>query len=138
VSDERFDELDEALFALSLEEPPADLRASILQATIHAPAVNLAFASGGANLGFAPEAAAERAWNPVVAGVGAAVLAWLCLAIFADRDLARTIVDAIGAFVHLLGEPATIPWLALGAASAAAVQIADAWPKRLTIPGGRA
>jgi hypothetical protein len=129
MSDERFDELDEALFALSLEEPPADLRAAILQATIHAPAANLAFVS---------DAAPERAWNPIAAGVGAAVLAWLCLAMLADRDLARTVADAIGAFVHLLGEPATIPWLALGAASVAAVQIADAWPKRLTIRGGRA
>jgi hypothetical protein len=133
MSDERFDghdELDEALFALSLEEPPADLRAAILQATIHAPAAELAFAPGWPSF--------ERTPNPIAAGVGAAILAWLCLAMFADRDLARTIADSIGAFVHVLGEPATIPWLALGAASVVAVQIADALPKRLGIRGGSA
>ena len=131
MSGERFDDLDEALFALSLEEPPADLRASILRATIHDPAVTPVLA-------LAPEvpSAFERAWNPIVAGVGAAMLAWLCLAITLERSLVATIVQALGTFGHQLAEPSTFVWLALGGATVFAVQLADALPKRIAVRGG--
>jgi hypothetical protein len=127
----RYDDLDEALFALSLEEPPADLRASILRATIHDPAAAPVLALGAETQGF------ERAWNPIVAGVAAALLAWLCLAIGIDRGLAGTIADELGAFGHLLGEPSTLLWLALGAASVLAVQLTDVLPKHAIVRGGR-
>ncbi len=130
MNGERFDDLDEALFALSLEEPPADLRASILRATIHDPAAAPAAAFAAEPPSF------ERAWNPIVAGVGAAMLAWLCLAVTLERSLAATIVQALGTFGHQLAEPSTFVWLALGGATVFAVQLADALPKRIPVRGG--
>jgi hypothetical protein len=131
MNGDRFDDLDEALFALELEQPPADLRASILRATIHDPAAAPAPV-------FAPSAAAAARYsNPIPIGVAAAIAVWLCLAIFVDRGFASEIAEAIVGFGRLLGEPSTLVWLALGAAAAAAVQIADALPRRIAVRGNR-
>ncbi len=117
------DDLDRALFALDLEEPPADLRGSILRATIREPG--------------APLQAAVRPWNPILAGTCAAVAVWLVLAAFFDRALAESIAAGVGAFGHLLNEPTAPVWLGLGALTVLAVQLSDALGRRLPLGGGR-
>ena len=56
------DDLDRALFALELEEPPADLRAGILNATIYRAPVKVA------------------SWEVAAWGAFAAILVWLLVA----------------------------------------------------------
>lgn len=131
MNGDHFDELDRALFALDLEEPPADLRGAILRSTIHDPAV-------AAVPEFATAApATARPWNAILVGTSAAVAVWLILAAFFDRALAESIAEGVGAFGHLLNQPTAPVWLGLGALTVLAVQLADALPRRLPLGGGR-
>jgi hypothetical protein len=96
---EDYDELDRALFALPLATPPADLRASILNATIYAePAAPFAFAE--------------------IAGIGAvlAFAVWLAAYVLSNPALSSTLVGQIGTALRLLSEGQTLAWLAAGVA----------------------
>lgn len=96
------EELERALFALSLEEPPADMRASILAATIYRPAVSI------------------KPWEVWAAGALCALLVWLLLLV--ARGGATTTVETISAYIataiSLLAQPQTLFWIAIGGAAA--------------------
>jgi hypothetical protein len=101
-----FDELDRALFALPLEEPPPGLRQSILNATIHAPA----------------RAALQpilRPWEASLAGAAVAVAVWLVYALVAYKGFAASFTDATFGILRAFSDPVTLAWLGLGAAIAA-------------------
>ncbi|MGZ3497377.1 MAG: hypothetical protein ACXWNK_08100 [Vulcanimicrobiaceae bacterium] len=99
------DELDRALFALPLEEPPEDLRASILAATVYRPAL---------------DATPFKLWEAWALGAVIAVVVWLCILIGGGA------ADSLIAWLKPLGEtavstiiqPMTLLWIALGGAAA--------------------
>lgn len=99
---ENDDELERALFSLELEEPPADLRASILAATVYR-----------APLPFKP-------WEIWAVGILGALLTWLLVlvaqgaAVPAFSQLDLYLNEGIAAFAA----PATIFWIALGGGAA--------------------
>lgn len=96
------DELERALFALDLEEPPADLRESILAQTLYRPA-----------------AAVVPAWEGWVLGVACALLVWLCIVVVRDGAAAASVVHTLGtSLVAVLSRPAVLFWLALTASTA--------------------
>jgi hypothetical protein len=96
------DALDTALFALPLEEPPADLRASILSATIfrHHPVFSLR--------------------EVVVIGALSAVIVWLVAAVIGGgASLFVHSLQAVGATLLHVGSNLTLlGWVAAGAATA--------------------
>ena len=97
------DALDRALFALPLEEPPMDLRASILRATIYAPAPVF------------------KAWELAVLGAVAAVMVWfVALIVMGGATLFLDSVQVIGTMVmrSIAQNGATIAWVAAGGAAA--------------------
>lgn len=96
------DELDRALFALPLEEPPADLHRSIMAATMFRPAPAL------------------RTWEVVLAAGAVALATWLTVAIFASSPgaLARIGHTAVVALRDLgLFSRATYVWFGIGVSS---------------------
>ena len=99
---ERDDDLDRLLFAMPLEEPPADLRASILRGTIYRPAFAL------------------KLWELWMCGTFAALAVWLAVLIFRGGGAAfvRTL-SVLGATVtHMLLVQNTWLWLAAGIGAA--------------------
>lgn len=96
------DALDRALFALPLEEPPADLRASILTATVYRPVP--AFAT----------------WEAVLLGVAAAVTVWLLvlLTMGGGSLFVHTATAIFTGATHLLSNVSVLAWLGAGAATA--------------------
>ncbi len=96
------DILDRALFALPLEEPPADLRASILTATVYRPAPLF------------------KPWEIVLLGAVAAVATWLvALVVLGGGTLFVHSLEAIGsASEDLLLNHSTLAWIAAGGAVA--------------------
>lgn len=92
------EELERALFALPLEEPPADLRASIMAATVYRPPLPV------------------KPWEVWVFGAALALLAWLLVLIVkgtAAPELLQFdsyVMDGLNAFA----KPATLFWIALG------------------------
>jgi hypothetical protein len=93
------DELDRALSALPLEEPPADLRGRILAATVYrAPAT-------------------FRTWELWLLAFVVVVVAWATYEIFATSPgVAGNISDTLYRFVHSAGlfSVTTYLWLAIG------------------------
>jgi hypothetical protein len=96
------EELERALFALPLEQPPADLRASILAATVYK----------------APPLLSR--WE--LAGLGALVvaIAWLCWMIAMGglplfNHSLQSIAETVG---RALSNTLTVSWLAAGGATA--------------------
>jgi hypothetical protein len=99
------DELDRALFALPLEEPPEELRASILAATIYSPAL---------------PATPFKLWEAWALGAAIAVVVWICALIGSgavDPLIAALRPLAISAAAAIL-QPVTLLWIALGGAAA--------------------
>ncbi|HTX58444.1 MAG TPA: hypothetical protein VMH02_02120 [Verrucomicrobiae bacterium] len=96
------DALDRALFALELEEPPGDLRASILTATAYRPAP------------------AFSAWDIALIGVICSVGAWLLvlLANGGAAPLVHALADVSAVLSRALSSVATLAWLAAGGATA--------------------
>jgi hypothetical protein len=96
------DALDRALFALPLEEPPANLRASILTATVyrHAPAFSF--------------------WEITGFGVMAAVFVWLValIAMGGGALFTHTISAIVSTVAHPLSNVTTLAWVAAGVATA--------------------
>ncbi|HKU66168.1 MAG TPA: hypothetical protein VJP85_00140 [Candidatus Baltobacteraceae bacterium] len=97
------DELERALFALDLEEPPADLRQSILASTIY----------------HVPVAATVRPWEVWLYGGLCAALVWLMIAVI--RGTAAPAFDAAASygeqFLAFFSQPAVLFWIAIGAAA---------------------
>lgn len=96
------DALDRALFALPLEEPPADLRASILTTTVYRPAP------------------AFKMWEIALLGSLAAVLTWLVIVVtMGGGALFLQTLSAIGAWVAAtMTNVTTLAWLGAGCATA--------------------
>jgi len=96
------DALDRALFALPLEEPPADLRASILTSTVYRPAPVFSF------------------WEITGIGVMAAVFVWLVvlIAMGGGALFLHTISTIVTTVARPLTNVTTLAWLAAGAATA--------------------
>jgi hypothetical protein len=108
-------EIERALFALALEEPPADLHARILAATIHRPRQIF------------------RTWEIWVIGTLLAFMAWLTYLVFAtpsagDR-LERLVAGGIEQFGLMLGSGLAL-WILLGVSAAV-------WTSFVTFPQPR-
>jgi hypothetical protein len=110
------EELERALFALPLEEPPADLHARILAATIERP--RLAF----------------RSWEIWLAGTAFAFVVWLMFLVGTSvPDLGTVISQALNAGIDRLVQtvsPSALVWMALGSSFAV-------WISLLTLPPSR-
>ena len=93
------EELERALFALDLEEPPGDLRASILAATIYRQPVHV------------------KPWEIWSLAGLCAVLVWLVvLAVHGTNLPAFATVDShVGDLFSALAKPQMLFWLAAGA-----------------------
>jgi hypothetical protein len=117
------DALDAALFALPLEEPPAELRASILSATIYHPA---------------PIFSAREV---VVLGTLCAIIVWMISSIvFGGGTLfvhaTQTAELALG---RALSNGPTLAWIAAGAATAVWLSIFTGFqsPSKVKVPQQR-
>jgi hypothetical protein len=97
-----FDALDRALAALPLEEPPPDLRASILRATVYR------------------QTHAFPLWESITFGVLGAIGLWLVVAIVLGGAplFAHTLSAIASTTIAALSHGATAAWLAAGAATA--------------------
>ena len=96
------DELERALFALPLEEPPRDLRKAILAATVYRPAFPV------------------KAWEMWVAATVVAVAVWLCISV--ARGAMPQFVHGEATLAQVLASPAAWPiffWTLVGGAAAA-------------------
>ncbi len=96
------DELDRLLFALPLEEPPEDLRAAILTATVYRPSPIF------------------KPWEIAMLGALAAVVVWLLgVIVLGGGTLFIDTVEAIGRRGLLaLSNYTTLGWIAAGGATA--------------------
>ncbi len=96
------DDIERALFALALEEPPADLRASILSATVYRAPV------------------AVKGWEIWAIGALCAVLVWFLLLV--TRGSGFPEFAAVQGYVNealaLFAQPKTLFWIAVGGAAA--------------------
>jgi len=96
------DELDRALFALPLEEPPADMHERIMAATV---------------LRAGP---AFRTWELWLLAAAAVLVGWLTMWMFTSApDAGLRLTDGIVAGMRGLGlfSPATYVWLGIGLTS---------------------
>jgi len=113
MSDE---ELDRALFALPLEEPPVDLHARILAATIDRPRLTFA------------------AWEVWAVGTLLAFMVWLAFFVATSvPDFGAAISQAISYAIDRLAgsvSPAALVWMALGVSLVV-------WLPALSVPASR-
>jgi hypothetical protein len=95
------DELERALFALPLEEPPADLRASILAGTIYRPPV------------------AVKPWEIWTLGALCAIFVWLLVLV--AGGMAAPLLGRFDLYLNsglaAFAQPATLFWIAVGGAA---------------------
>jgi len=104
------DDLDRALAALPLEEPPAGLHARIMAATVHRPAPLV------------------RSWEVWLVGTLLALAAWLTWTLISSPQAVDRVISAItGALASGTGFETTFVWLAIGASSAW-------WLSQLSVP----
>lgn len=115
---EQHDDLDRLLFALPLEEPPADLRASILTATIYRPPFPI------------------KAWEASLLGVLGAICVWLGVMI--ARGGAEAFMQTLSvfgsAFVQTFLTQNTWLWVALGGGIAFILMILNLSPIPMAAP----
>jgi hypothetical protein len=116
-----YDDLDRALMALPLEEPPVGLRDSILAATIYAPPL---------------ESIALRTWEIVLIGTLLAVGSWLAIALAQNPALTTQLVGSLQAVVAALAAPTTFLWLACGATVAFGASLYNVVPRRVAVRSG--
>lgn len=109
------DELERALFALELEEPPADLRASILAATVYRPPLPV------------------KPWEVWALGGACALFVWLLVAVSqgAAAPAMVTLSGYLSEGLKSFAQPATFFWIAVG--GGAVVWISQL---NLTLPAG--
>jgi hypothetical protein len=114
------DDLDRALAALPLEEPPAHLHARILAATARA---------GTAPT---PPVSLPGWWEVSAIGLIAALVAWLSSLVLAEPGAGARLSDAVARIVAGAGltSAQTWLWLAIGGASAL-------WISTVTVPRKR-
>jgi hypothetical protein len=96
------DELDRALLALPLEEPPADLHRAIMAATVWRPAPAL------------------RAWELWLAAGAFALVVWVTMWLFAaSPNAGERLEHAVISGMHSLGlfSRATYVWIGIGLSS---------------------
>jgi hypothetical protein len=117
-----FDDLDRALRALPLEEPPAGLRDSILAATIYAPP---------------HPALAMRVWEVTGIGVWLALSTWFALAVIWNPAAAGQFAAFGTRLVSVLSDPLTLEWLAAGMAAAFTISFVSFQPVRVRARAGR-
>ena len=104
------DDLDRALAALPLEEPPARLHARIMAATVLRPAPLV------------------RSWEIWLVGTLLALAVWLTWTLIsAPHATERVVSAATGALAAAAGSETTMLWLALGISSAW-------WLSQLSVP----
>jgi hypothetical protein len=116
-----YDEIDRALFALPLEEPPKDLRRAILEMTIYAPR--------------AEERTSPLEWLAVGLGLAlAAVLAW---AVIAKPSFGAEVVAVLMIFGRGFLNPATLAGLTAGCSAVAWVSLMSFRPARIEVRSGR-
>jgi hypothetical protein len=115
------DALDAALFALPLEEPPADLRAAILTATIYRPIPLFSFN------------------ELAVLGVSTAIALWLAiLVVMGGGTLFVHSLQAMCAAVGTaLGTSSTLAWIAAGGATAIWLSIFTGFQPRAEVKAPR-
>jgi hypothetical protein len=110
------DELERALLALPLEEPPVDLRARILAATVDRPRLTF------------------RAWEIWLVGTLCAFMVWLTFLVMTSvPDLGGAICRTIDEGVDRLGpvvSMGTLVWMALGVSFVV-------WISQLSLPQSR-
>jgi len=114
---ERDDDLDRLLFSMPLEEPPPDLRAAILRATIYRPAFAL------------------RPWEIWMLGTVAALTVWLAALIIGGGAEAfiRT-VSIVGAnAARVLAAQSTWLWIAAGVGATFWLSILNLTPMPLQV-----
>ncbi|MDQ6826109.1 MAG: hypothetical protein M3Z14_02775 [Candidatus Eremiobacteraeota bacterium] len=105
------DPLDRALLGLPLEEPPADLRASILAATVYRPTFPF------------------KVWEVYLLGAVLALIAWFTLIIVANGagGFVRTL-QVIAETLRLAATPGTLLWLSLGGSAAMWISLLNLIP----------
>ncbi len=104
-----FDDLDRALFALPLAEPPPDLRQAILRATtLHVAGPSLAL----------------RTWETALVGGVLAIAAWLLIALVHDPRGMTALGEASADLARHVADPAYLIWLAAGTGVATWVTLA--------------
>ncbi|HEX3452597.1 MAG TPA: hypothetical protein VHS26_04785 [Solirubrobacteraceae bacterium] len=108
------DDLDRALAALPLEEPPASLHGRIMAATVYRPAP------------------AFRAWEVWLLGTLVAIAAWLTWVLVQQPHAAERLTEALSGAIAASGFTSayTLLWLAVGVSAAW-------WISQLTIPRSR-
>lgn len=115
---EQHDDLDRLLFALPLEETPADLRASILASTIYRPPFPI------------------KVWEASLLGVLVAICVWLGVMI--ERGGADAFMQTLGVFGSALANvyltQNTWLWLALGGGIAFILMILNLSPIPMGAP----
>jgi len=118
-----YDEIDRALFALPLEEPPKGLRQSILALTVHA-----------------PPAAEERIgwWESFALGLGLALAAFLAWSVVTYPAFGGQIVAVLVTFGRVLSEPPTLAALTAGCSAVAWVSLMTFRPARVEVRSNRA
>ena len=111
MTHDEFDDLDRALAALPLEEPPAGLHARIMAATVYRPAP------------------AVQAWEVWLIGTLVACGAWLVWFVASAPHASERLVDAVTRSLASTGLTSdyTLLWLAMGASTAW-------WISMLTVP----
>ena len=119
---QQYDDLDRALFALPLEETPADLRSSILAITVRAPQ---------------PERAKFGLFENLGVGFALAALAWLTWAVLSQPGFAGTASQALSTFAQGLSDPRTLLSLAIGFTSIFLVSLMPNQPARVRVRAER-
>lgn len=96
------DELDRALFALELEEPPANLRSNILAATIYRTPVPV------------------KPWEVWFIGALAALIVWLALSLLGGASVPALdrASDTLAQALSSIASADVLFWLAVGAGAA--------------------
>ncbi|MFN2528618.1 MAG: hypothetical protein ABR584_07865 [Candidatus Baltobacteraceae bacterium] len=113
------DDLDRLLFALPLEEPPRDLRASILASTIYRPSSPF------------------KVWETWALGIVMAVGVWLCVMIAQGGGQAFVATVALFGefFARFFVSSGTGLWLAVGGGIAFLLLILNPGPMLRVVPG---
>jgi len=117
-----YDEIDRALFALPLEDPPKDLHQSILALTV-----------------YAPSEAENRAglWEAIAAGFSLALAAVLAWTVFRNPAFGAQIVAAFTLFGRGFADQATLAALTAGCSAVAWVSLMTFRPARVEVRSGR-
>ena len=118
-----YDDLDRALMALPLEEPPAGLRDSILASTVYARADA---GPRAAHVGDRLHRHAARRRHLARAGASRKT-----------AELNAQILGGLQMLVAALSDPMTLAWLAGGVVVALGVSLYNVAPRRVAVRSGR-